>query len=461
MKKMISLLLSVIMTLAIFLSTFTAQAAVYKPDVELYSKAYMLINLDDNSFPIVAEKNVDEKLYPASLTKIVTAMVALNNVSDLSETTTVSKQSHDILLGTGAQIAQLKVGDSITVEDLLYLTLVHSACDATEVLAEYVGGTREKFVEMMNEYVESLGCENTHFTNPDGLHDDNHYTTASDMAKISLDAVKNETFMKISTTVQYKYKNTNFYHTNLMLRSGYVSYFYKYAQGIKTGSTSDAGYCVVTKASKDGYNYLAIVMGAPVIDYNNDGYKEKCSFIDAASLFKWAFNSLKYSTLIETNEVVDEIAVKSGKDADLVQLVAKDDVTTIVPSSLDKSTIIIEPIDKPENISAPIKKGDFVCKANIKYADQVVATVDLVAANDVELSTFLKIVNAIKSFFSLLIVKIILFVVLILGIVYISLFINNMNKKKKRRQEEFEEDSSNNDNRRNRGKDDLPPPRRR
>lgn len=450
MKKMISLLLSIIVAMATFLSVFTAEAAVYKPDVELYSKAYMLINLDDNSFPVVAEKNINEKLYPASLTKIVTAMVALNNVDDLSKTTKVSQASHDILLGSGAQVAQLKVGDTVTVEQLLYLTLVHSACDATEVLAEYVGGTREKFVEMMNEYVKSLGCENTHFTNPDGLHDDNHYTTVSDMSKIALDAVKNETFMKISTTVEYKYGKTNFYHTNLMLRSGYVSYYYKYAQGIKTGSTSEAGYCVITKASKDGYNYLAIVMGAPVIDYNHDGYKEKCSFIDAASLFKWAFNSLKYSTLVESNEVVDEIPVKSGKDADVVQLVAKEDVTTIVPSSLDKSTLIIEPIEKPETVSAPIKKGDFVCKANIKYADQVVATVDLVAANDVELSTFLKVVNAVKSFFSLLIVKIILFVVLILGVVYIAIFINNVNKKKKRKLNDEEASDDNNNRRRRR-----------
>ncbi len=453
MKKMISLLLSIIMTLAIFLSTFSAQAAVFQPDVELYSKAYMLINLDDNSFPVVAQKNVDEKLYPASLTKIVTAMVTLNNVSDLSTTTTVTQGAIDVLRGSGAQIAQLKVGDSVTIEQLLYLTLVHSACDATEVLAEYIGGTREKFVEMMNDYVDSLGCENTHFTNPDGLHDADHYTTVSDMAKISLDAVKNETFMKISTTVEYKYGKTNFFHTNLMLRPNYVSYYYKYAEGIKTGSTSEAGYCVVTKASKDGYNYLAIVMGAPVIDYNKDGYKEKCSFIDAASLFRWAFNSLKYSTLLESNEVVDEVSVKSGKDSDVVQLVAKGDVTTIVPSSLDKSTIIIETIDKPEYVSAPIKKGDFVCKANIKYADQIVATVDLVAANDVELSTFLKIVNAIKSFFSLLVVKIILAVALILGAVYVALLINNVNKKKKQKQEELDGENG-------RDNDDLPPRRR-
>lgn len=104
-----------------------------------------------------------------------------------------------------------------------------------------------------------------------------------------------------------------YYHTNLMLQPGYLSYYYPYAEGIKTGSTSEAGYCVITKASKDGYNYLAVVLGAPVIDYNNDGYDEKCSFIDAASLFKWAFNSLKFSTLFEEGKSYLRLQLKTAK----------------------------------------------------------------------------------------------------------------------------------------------------
>lgn len=433
MRKTISTVLSLLILFSTFLFGISANAATYTPDVALYSKAYMLINLDDESHPVVAEKNSSEKMYPASLTKIVTAMVTLQKVQDLSVQVEVSKQAHDILLGTGAQVAGLKTGDVLTVEELLYLTMVHSACDATEVLAEFVGGTRYEFVKMMNDYAESLGCTGTHFENPDGLHDDNHYTTAADMALITLDAMKNEMFNKISETVEYKYGNTNFYHTNLMLRSGYISYYYEYARGIKTGSTEEAGYCVISKASKDGYNYLVIVMGAPVIDYNKDGYVEKCSFIDAASLFKWAFNSLKYSTLAEKNEVLDEVAVKNGKDADSVQLVASKDLTVIVPSSLDKSAIIVEPIEKPEEISAPVAQGDVVCKANIIYGDQIVGTVDLAAAKDVELSTFLKVMNAVKSFFSLTIVKIVIAAVAVFIVVYAILVYHNYKKKKQRR----------------------------
>ncbi|MDE6658703.1 MAG: D-alanyl-D-alanine carboxypeptidase [Eubacterium sp.] len=432
MKKTIRAFLSVVISAVILLTSVTAFGASYKPDVKLYSKSYLLVNLDDSSYPVVAEKNANKRMYPASLTKIVTAMVTLNKVQDIGLTTSMSQEASDVLVGSGAQVAGIKVGDTLSIEQLLYLTMVHSACDATEMLAEYVAGSREKFVAMMNEYAASLGCENTNFTNPDGLHDENQYTTANDLMKISLDALKNDTFVKISSTKQYEYNGMMYYHTNLMLQPGYLSYYYPYAEGIKTGSTTEAGYCVITKASKDGYNYLAIVLGAPVLDYNKDSYDEKCSFIDAASLFKWAFNSLKFSTLFEENEIVSEVAVKNGKKADTVQLVADRKMNVIVKSSFDKSAAIVKVVDKPEEISAPVKKGDAVCKANVIFGDEVVATVDLVAAEDIELSTFLSIINAVKGFLSLTPVKIALMAVVLCIVIYAILLINNIKKKKEK-----------------------------
>ncbi len=304
----------------------------------------------------------------------------------------------------------------------------------------------------MNEYSASLGCTGTNFVNPDGLHDENQYTTAADMVKIALDAMKNDTFMKMATTTQYEYNGTVFYHTNLMLNAGYLSYYYEYAQGIKTGSTEEAGYCVVTKASKDGYNYLAVVMGAPVIDYNNDGYVEKCSFIDAASLFKWAFNTLKYSTVFEENEIVSEVAVKNGKDVDTVQLVADKKINAIVMSSFDKSTIIVETVDKPTEISAPVKKGDVICKAKVIFGGEIITQVDLVAAEDVELSTFLTIINALKGFFSLTVVKIVIATVILFVVVYVFLVFNNTKKGKAKRKKRDDIYHDENDT------DYLPPP---
>ena len=403
----------------------------------------------------MAQKNIDERLYPASLTKIVTAMVTLENVKDVSVKTKMSQAAYDASVGTGAQVAGITVGEELSVDTLLYLTMVHSACDACEVLAEFVGGTKENFVKMMNDWVKKVGCNDTNFTNPSGLHDDNHYTTARDMSKITLAALKNANFVKYSTTTEYEYKGYTLPHTNLMLHPGYVTYYYEYAQGIKTGSTEQAEYNVIVKASKDGYNYLAIVMKSPQQKIKNQSYLTKCSFVDAKSLFEWAFDSLKYTTIVAKDEVIGEVSVENGKDADTVALVAANDTNVIVPVGLDKSAVIIEIQEKPSSLQAPVTKGQKVCSANIIYGDEVIASVPLVAAKTVELSTFLKVINAIKAFFGLTVVKVILVIAFLAIVLYVYIFFKSLNKKKKvekRRQ-------SRRDSRL--GPDDLEPPRRR
>lgn len=458
MKRTLSYILTLaILIISLFCVPFSSNAAIYEPDRKIYAEAYMLINLDDASYPVVAQKNADEKLYPASLTKIVTTMVVLNNVKDLQAKTKMSQAAFDATLGTGAQVAGISVGDELTIDELLYLTMVYSACDACQILAEYVSGTSAAFVDAMNKYVESLGCKNTHFTNPDGLHDSNHYTTARDMATITLAALKNSDFVKYSTTTDIKYGDLNLGHTNLMLHQGYLTYYYEYAQGIKTGSTKEAGYCVITKASKDGYNYLAVVLKSPQQKINGESYETKCSFVDAKSLFEWAFDSLKYTTLVSKDEVIGEIAVEDGKDADSVQLIAKADTNVIVPAALDKSAIIIETVDKPEVLKAPVLKGQDVCKANVIYGDEVIATIDLVAADNIELSTFLKIINAVKAFLGTTAVKIACVAIVLFIIVYVFLVISNNKKKKKRRQQKMERAERYD----NPPDDFLPPPQRR
>lgn len=469
MKKYLSVLIALVILAVSALSVPTAgfargdNAPMYNVTSKVYADSYMLINLDDSNYPVIAAKNEKKKKYPASLTKIATAMVALNNVKNLKAKTKVSKNAVEMLANTGAQVAGLKAGEELTIEQLLYLTLVYSACDSCEVLAEYVAGSTQKYVEMMNKWAKSVGCTNTHFVNADGLHNNNHYTTASDLAKMTLAAMENETFVKISTTTTYEYDGQNFMHTNFMLDEGHVSYYYEYASGIKTGSTEEAGYCVITKAAKDGYNYLAIVLDSPIKTF--DGIDTKCSFIDAATLFDWAFDSLKYSTVIRMNDLVDEIPVKNGKDADTVQLVAKKDVTTLVPASLDPSAVMIKPVDPPEELKAPISQGEKICKAQVIYANKVIANVDLVAATTVELSTFLGLVTAIKGFFSNKIVIALFALAVVFGVLYIAVFINRLRKDKRRiaekRRRQRELDDQINEQYYGRGDDYLPPPKRR
>ncbi len=438
---------------------------IYVVSSEVYADAYMLINLDDDSYPVIAQKNKDKKKYPASLTKIATAMVIINNVKNLQEKATVSKNALDVLANTYAQVAGLEEGESITIEQLLSLIMVHSACDACTVAAEYVAGSIPEFVKLMNNWAKSIGCTGTNFVNCDGLHDDNHYTTASDMALMTLEALKNDTFVKTCTQTSVEFHDTKFIHTNFMLDPQHLSYYYEWASGIKTGSTSQAGYCVITKASKDGYNYLAIVMDSPIKKI--DGIETKCSFIDAATLFDWAFDSLKYSVVVKGNDIVYEIPVLDGKDADSVQLGSTQDITALVPASLDASAVMIKPIDPPEELNAPIVKGDKICEADIIYADKVVATVDLCAMQTVELSTFLTIVNAVKSFLSNKIVLAAVLIAIVLLIIYIAVFASKLRKAKKRsaekrrRREQYDEQVNREYQRKHGKRDDyLPPPKR-
>ena len=251
MKKLISFLITIclIFVTALPLNAFAADVnddkGMYQVNEKVYADSYMLVSLDDESYPVIAQKNKDVKKYPASLTKIVTAMVTIKNCSDLQKTVKVSKRAIDALSGTGAQVAGLKPGEQLTVEQLLYLTLVHSACDACQVLAEVVAGDVPSFVKLMNDWCKSVGCTNTHLVNPDGLHDPDQYTTAADLKLITIEALKNKTFEKIATTQQYEYNGQTFIHTNFMLDKYHITYYYEYAKGIKTGSTTEAGGKVV------------------------------------------------------------------------------------------------------------------------------------------------------------------------------------------------------------------------
>ena len=205
----------------------------------------------------------------------------------------------------------------------------------------------------------------------------------------------------------------------------------------------------------DGYNYLAIVMKSPQQKIKNQSYLTKCSFVDAKSLFEWAFDSLKYTTIVAKDEVIGEVSVENGKDADTVALVAANDTNVIVPVGLDKSAVIIEIQEKPSSLQAPVTKGQKVCSANIIYGDEVIASVPLVAAKTVELSTFLKVINAIKAFFGLTVVKVILVIAFLAIVLYVYIFFKSLNKKKKvekRRQSRRDSHS---------GPDNLEPPKRR
>lgn len=437
MKKVISVIFTVILLFGC-LFTFPAHAA-YNASLDTKANVAFLMSLDDGT--VIFDKNADAQVAPASLTKIMTAILTIENCTDLDAMVTIKKSSIDALMGTNSSTAGLVAGEEISVRNLLYCMLVKSANEAALVLADYIGGSVNAFVGMMNDTATQFGCENTHFMNPHGLDELNHYTTARDLAKITQHALTLPVFSEITNTVTYKLPATNknsernILSTNWMINPNFRTYYYAYAQGIKTGTTSNAGQCMISKASKDGYNYLGIIMGATAEDVNGDGNPDNSAFLDCKKMFQWAFDTIRLSKIADPAQIATVIDVKLSWKVDHIRLVPESEVTALVPIGTDSSGVMMQVIteETPTSVNAPVKKGDVLGKARILYAEQEIATVNLVAAEDVNMSVSLWLLHGIKVIFTSTVFQIIFAIILLILAVYIFLLIR-YNRIKKRRQ---------------------------
>ena len=406
MKRLTGLLLCVIIAVsALFCIPSGAAYDAAMEELNLNSGCLLLMSADNGE--IIFEKNIRKQTAPASLTKIVTAIVVIENCSDLSEIVTVPESCIRELDGTGSSMGNLKAGEQLSIYDLLCYLMIMSANDAATTLANHVtGGDRAAFVEKMNELVSRLGCVNSHFANPHGLDDDNQYTTAEDMAKIMQYAISFVDFAEIIGMLNYTVPANNvrdarrISNTCYLINKNFPDYYCKYAKGGKTGSTSGAGRCLVTYASKDGYNYVAVALDAEMKDYDNDGYEENGAFLDCKEMFDWAFDNIELVAICDPEKIVGEAKVNYAKSTDFVSLVPAETVYSLVPLGTDKGSLLVEPIPEslPKSLDAPIKKGDFVCKGRVLYAGEVLCEIDLVAASDVKRSFSALVVTKTKEF---------------------------------------------------------------
>ena len=435
MKRLLSFLLCVTVALsAFFCIPATAAYNSSMQELDLNAECLLLISADNGE--IIFEKDIRKQVAPASLTKIVTAIVVIENCKNLKEVVTVPEECIKELSGTGSSIANLRAGEQITVYDLLCYMLIMSANDAATTLANYVtGGDRAAFVAKMNEVAARLGCVNSHFTNPHGLDDNDQYTTAEDLAKIMTHAMSLVDFAEITGKLSHTVPANNLRdarrisNTCYLLNKNYADYYCKYAKSGKTGTTSGAGKCLVSYASKDGYNYIAIALGAEEKDFDKDGVKENGAFLDCRKMFMWAFNNIELVAICDPEKIAGEVKVNYAKSTDYVSLVPADTIYSLVPLGTDKGSVLVEPIPEsmPETIDAPIKKGDFVCKGRVLYVGEVLREIDLVAATDVKRSASALAASKLKDFFTS--PAFIIIVILIAVAVLIFFFYN----KKKRR----------------------------
>lgn len=438
MKKFISLILAV--TVLLSLLALNANAS-FNSLIETEADIALLANTDSDT--VILDKNADKRSAPASLTKIVTGIMVLEKCEDLSERITCRRDVLGNLYMENASVAGIRVGEALSVEQLLYCLFLPSGADAANMLADRFGGSIADFVTMMNEYCRSLGCENTNFINPHGLDGDGSaYTTANDLYKITKHALENEKFREMVGTLRYEVPPTDKYpqprylmNTNKVMNKAFKDYYCPYVTGVKTGTSELAGHCLVSTASKDGYNYMLILMNAPQYDIDGDNVEENVALTDTKKIYNWAFDNIVLTKVTNTTDVVTVVDVEYNWKTDHLRLLPAKEISTLVPLGTESGSLVIKPIEAetPKTVKAPIKKGDVLGKAEILYGENTVATVDLVAAEDVSRSIVLWIWGQIKKIFSSIIVKILVVLILVLLVIYILLIVRRNRIKARRR----------------------------
>lgn len=425
-------LTALLLLLTLFCPAFTPRAAALD-DPKIDATAAILVNPDTGM--VLYEKSADEKRYPASTTKIMTALIVLENANMDDVVTAEEADFHDVTWD--ASNADIKVGEQVKVLDLLYALMLPSANEAANMLARHVGGTIENFVDMMNARASELGCTGTHFVNPNGLHSDDHYTTARDLYTIAQEAMKDETFATVVNTAQHRMAKTNMHDeriiftTNQLIFSSYQPWFYAYAKGIKTGHTSEAGNCLVSYSNRRDAKLFSVVLGCADAPDSSTVAK---SFTETKRLFEWGYENFVSKTLAKQGDAIQQIDVRLSADTTKLVLTAGRDLNASIPKDLDPEDMEKQ-ITVPESQNAPIKAGDVIGSMTFSYGGVEYGTVELVALNDVELSKVLYYADKLENFFKGTVFKVILVVLLIFIVLYVifNLTFGRMRRRKQRK----------------------------
>ena len=378
---------------------------------EIASRAAILIDNETNR--VLYDKNANEKMFPASTTKILTAILVLENC-DLDEMVTASYEAIRYI-PEGYVTAEIQNEEQFTVEQLLEMLLVLSANDAANVLAEYVGGSVESFVSMMNTKVNELGLTNTHFTNPYGLQEDDHYTTAYDLAKIMQYCIQNDDFRRIAGSISCFIPATNksdvrsYTSTNQLILPNSPNY-YSYVTIGKTGFTTEAGRCLVSCAYKNDLELTCVILGGTL---SNDGISSR--FIDSISLYEYGFNQFSLKNIANPGDIITSIEVTNGSPSTrLLDLAFADPIHALI-NNADFETNYLPEIQLNPNISAPIAAGDILGKA-IYTIDGISYESDIIATHSVENSHLISLIAQVAG-------------LLIVCLVTFKIFFSNKTKK--------------------------------
>ncbi len=370
MKKVINFL----MVIGLLLVSLPVKAE----EAKLVEKAKSAILIEASTGKIIYEKNSHEKLAPASMTKIMSMLLIMENIDkgNIKWNDKVTSSKNASSMG-GSQIL-LEEGEQMSVRDLFKGIAVASGNDAVVALAEYIAGTEDEFVKMMNNKVKELGLKDTVFKNPHGLDAANHYSSAYDMAMIAKELVKHEQVFEFTSIYEdYLRKGTDkelwLVNTNKLVR------FNPIVDGLKTGYTKEAGYCLTATAKKNNMRLISVVMGEPDTSIRNS---------ETNSLLDYGFAQYKSQQLVSKNKVVAKVKIEKAKSKS-VKIIPKEDYYIISKKTeqMKKTTYDL----KLNNVKVPIKKGDVVGKLLIKQDGKVIETIDVTVSKDIKKANFIEL----------------------------------------------------------------------
>ena len=416
------------LVLGLLVSLLSVPASAFE-EIDVDARAALLVEKETGE--ILYEKNAHEKNYPASITKLTVALLVFEAIDagqlSLDQPITARESAFEGLSIYGST-AGIKVGEVLTVEQLLQCMLIVSANEACNILGETLYGSVDAFVARMNERAAELGCEHTHFANATGLHNSQHYTTAWDLYLITREAMKHDKFMEICNSKSYTVPATNMtdkprelHSTNFLISNWRArGYVYRDAQGIKTGSTEEAGHCLVSSAVRGDRQLVSVVLGADKVTLDDGKSTLTKSFSETIRLFDYGFDCFSRREVVSADELVREVPVALSSEANYVVAHPAESITRMLPTELDLSELTRD-ITLPDSVDAPIAAGDELGEMTVSYNGTVYGTVKLLALSDVSASWLLVARRDVADFFSRTVVRIVLVVLLLLILAFLFL----------------------------------------
>ena len=393
MKKFICLMLTVLITASVCILSSSALYGSGDATKELYSDVYYLESLDEGT--VFFDKDSEVQMPIAGFSKIISAVVALEKWQTIEGEITLTKESLNVVkYGYGYKTAIYKEGETVSRKELFDCLLVYSANDALSVVAHDTYGTEAEFISQMQALCDKIGCTSTVIKNITGYDTEGQYTTARDVAKIIKYAYEMpafaESFAQQGITLAATPLNESRYYPsgNKMMNSGVPDYYHSSVVAGKYTSTTEAGECIAVVSNQDGYSYIAVVMGGRLDNIDTDDAKENTSMTDAKRMLDWVYSNIRYRTVVVPTQTVTVIEVVAGKDADTLRLVPEGEISALVPANATPDSVKFTVIEGPADnkVNAPVKAGDVIAKAEVEYSGIKIATVNLVAANSIEMS---------------------------------------------------------------------------